>query len=160
MLYHTQRYSHDPANGIYGDCHRTAYACVLDLPLDEVPNFADGDADAAEFHRRCDAWLAKRGLCRFIIPIQDAHLQDWQEWIAERSPHASYILGGRSQRGFDHSVVCRGGKIIHDPYIGGPDDGAVVGPCSDGVYWVELFTPLSADTPLSPDTEGKSEVVS
>ena len=37
-----QKFKHDPANGSYGDCFRTALACILDLDRDEVPHFNEG----------------------------------------------------------------------------------------------------------------------
>src|SRR5437879_5835280 len=36
-----QRFQHDPDGGVWGDCHRTAIACALGLPRDEVPHFCD-----------------------------------------------------------------------------------------------------------------------
>lgn len=34
-----QRYLHEPENFQYGDCHRTAIACLLDLRVWEAPHF-------------------------------------------------------------------------------------------------------------------------
>jgi hypothetical protein len=38
MTPHKQRFRHDPANGIYGDCWRTAIACLLDIQPEEIPH--------------------------------------------------------------------------------------------------------------------------
>ncbi len=46
-----QRNHHDPANGIYGDCHRAAIASLLELPMDDVPHFCDADSDCVSSPR-------------------------------------------------------------------------------------------------------------
>ncbi len=37
MLQHRQLFLHEPERRSFGDCHRTALACLLNLPPEEVP---------------------------------------------------------------------------------------------------------------------------
>jgi len=39
MKLQKQAFRHDPSNGMYGDCHRTAIASILGVERDTVPNF-------------------------------------------------------------------------------------------------------------------------
>ena len=41
MTPQNQLHKHDPANGVYGDCGRTAIACLLDLH--PSPHFWNGE---------------------------------------------------------------------------------------------------------------------
>ena len=146
MIYQRQRHEHRPDQGVYGDCHRTAYACVLDLPLDEVPNFGHGCPTSDEFHRRCNEFLLGRGLRRFCIMITEGDFSSWLAWMKTHFSDVVYILGARSPGGTMHSVVCRGGRVILDPYTGTVDDGTLSSLDSDrGLYRIEFFVPASPD---------------
>lgn len=137
MKYHTQRFKHDPDNGIFGDCQRTALACLLDLELDEVPHFGEGFPDSIEFHNRVRDFLKTRGLTTFSVPF-NATLDDVLIQMGNLNPNVDYLLSGMSKRGFNHVVLARGGSIIHDPH---EDRSNLIGPCDDGYYWVEVLTP-------------------
>ena len=39
MIRRRQLFRHEPHNVIYGDCHRTAIACLLDMEPWQVPHF-------------------------------------------------------------------------------------------------------------------------
>lgn len=126
---------HDPDNGAWGDCHRTAIAAALDLPRDEVPHFMDNgtcadDAQAAEIE-----WLAARGMVR-IVMVFNSSLEDLLQTMEFLNPRVCYILGGQSKTGCNHSVVGRGGTIVCDP---SQTDAGIIGPCDDGYYWVTFF---------------------
>ena len=136
MKFHTQQFRHDPDNGIYGDCQRAVIASLLDLELSDVPHFGEDNPDAMEFHDRIDAFLNARGLARFTIAMQ-GDLEQILLSMSVNNERTVYTLAGRSPRGTNHCVVCRGGKIICDPH---PDGGAIVAPCSDGYFWVEAIT--------------------
>lgn len=140
MKYHIQLFRHDPDNGIYGDCHRTALACIFDKdsPAD-VPHFAEGWPDGDEFHRRTQAWILDQGYHCVTIPLETADLSTALLWMKNRAPDIYWILGGVSPRGTNHSVVCCGGEVVHDPH---PDGGGVVGPCSDSYFWIEFYVPV------------------
>lgn len=58
---------------------------------------------------------------------------------AHYTEHQPYMISGTSPRGTDHVVIYKGTSLIWDSH---PDGGGLVGPCSDGYYWVDVFTLL------------------
>ena len=137
-----QKNEHDPANGVWGDCHRAAVASVLELPIEEVPHFGEGGPEDREFFRRERAFFATRGLLPISVPFggsADAPLDAVLMTLKHHARGAWWLLGGRSPRGFNHTVVGFGGEIVHDPNEKG---GGVVGPRDDGFYWVTFFAAL------------------
>ncbi|MDE2441810.1 MAG: hypothetical protein KGP14_12370 [Betaproteobacteria bacterium] len=138
MNFHKQRYLHDPENGIYGDCMRTAVACIMDLELDDVPHFLEGNPAGTEFNRRVNSFLASKGKQIFSVPFAADRLDILLDSLGHQNPDAIYMLSGESSRGVNHVVICRGGEVIHDPH---PSNSGLIGPCSpDGYYWVEILT--------------------
>lgn len=131
-----QRNRHRPDEGIYGDCHRAAIASILELPLDDVPHFLEDNCDSVEFAKREREFLVSRG----IVPISiafDCDLPSVFMTLRYLNPTIYYILGGESRTGVNHSVVCRGGEVVHDPSL---NNAGIVGPCKpDGHYWVTYF---------------------
>src|SRR5688572_10391960 len=96
-----QQNRHRPAEGVWGDCHRAALASILELPLEEVPHFAEGGPDGKEFNRRIQEWLSGRGLIEISVPYK-SEFQDVlnaQKWI---NPGLYYLLGGVSRSGVNH----------------------------------------------------------
>ena len=88
------------------------------------------------------AFLATRGLDQ-VEMFWDADYFSLQYVLAcmrSRNPHAYGILGGRSPRGTDHSVIIRGGEIVWDPH---PAGGGVVGPLTHGQWEVTYLLPLA-----------------
>jgi hypothetical protein len=138
---------HRPDEGIFGDCHRTAIACVLDMDAKDVPHFMDGkhDCEADASHRAVEAWLNERGLTHInvLFPGEtsfDLVLQSVKNSNPNGGPHV-FILGGRSRNNVNHSVVCCDGEIVCDPSI---DSSGIVGPMDDGYWWVTFFGALQA----------------
>jgi hypothetical protein len=132
---------HRPEEGVYGDCHRTALACLLDLDPLEVPHFLHDNCGATEFNRRVDEWLASRGFCQANVAYQGTLSVEQVLQIAElASPGVYCLLGGESRTGCNHTVIACDGKIAWDPSF---LDSGIVGPCSDGLYWITFLLPLS-----------------
>lgn len=139
MTPHKQLHRHDPAAGVYGDCCRTVYACLLDKHPSEVPHFAERHWNDLEAGQRAeDEYLESQGLrlIRIVYPGDESTLSRVHAWAKYWMPGMYYVLSGTSRNGTDHVVICCDGEIIHDP---AQDDSGVVGPCSDGNYWVYLF---------------------
>lgn len=130
-----QRNRHRPAEGIWGDCHRAAIASVLELPLDDVPNFGEGGPNGEEFARRERDWLKGVGLVPIQVPF-DAALDQVFRCVRAINPDVYFLLGGRSRTGVNHTVVGFNDAIVHDPSL---DDAGIVGPCEDGYFWVTFF---------------------
>lgn len=130
-----QSVRHCPAEGRWGDCHRAAVASALDLALDDVPHFGDGGADAGLFRQREVEWFEAQGLTPLQVPFQ-GDLEGILQTVGSLNPGVCYLLGGNSKIGAGHTVVCVGAEIVHDP---SPDENGIVGPMSDGLYWVTFF---------------------
>lgn len=56
MIPQHQAFRHDPDNGVYGDCARTAFATLLGVPRDDVPHFAYDNPIAELFWQRISDW--------------------------------------------------------------------------------------------------------
>lgn len=139
MIYQKQKYRHAPEKGEYGDCHRTALACVLDLPRDSVPNFGEHYGDRDKFFQAEKKFLVSQGLTKAEVGFS-GELEAVLATMGGLNPTTIYLLAGRSKSGFNHSVVCCGGGIIWDPH---PDDVGIVGPTDNGFYWVTFLVPLT-----------------
>lgn len=137
MLFHKQTIMHDPDNGKYGDCGRTAVACMLELPVEDVPHFFDGTMTNSESYAFYRDFLSQNGIELFTLPLKDISFHDLMKTMENFNKSCTYLLIGKSPRGHNHIVICRGGKIIHDPH---PDEGEFVGPCEDGFWWLEVFS--------------------
>lgn len=141
-----QLFRHRPSEGTYGDCHRTAIAIVLGLDAADVPHFMDGadGKNAEEAHDRCEAWLNARGIATINVLFPgEVPLREVLNTVAACNPRGRpvFILGGESRNGVNHSVVACDGKIVCDP---SQDESGIVGPCSDGFYWLTFFGHLDA----------------
>jgi hypothetical protein len=138
MIQRKQLFLHRPAEGQYGDCHRTAIACLLDLEPDQVPHFLHDDCDGTAFRKRVDAYLRTQGLVQ-VEEAFNSSLADVLLTLDSLAPHVYYLLGGKSKTGCNHTVIGCGGEIVWDP---SPAEVGIVGPCSDGMYWITFLVPL------------------
>lgn len=138
FVHHIQRVRHDPADGIYGDCYRTAIAMVLGVEPEDVPHFCDSEADAIWRERR-DAWLARKGLCAIELPW-GSNLDLVLEQASLTFAGAVVTISGMSPRGTLHECVIYRGKL-YDPH---PDGGGLVAPHDDGNYWMHIITRTAA----------------
>lgn len=129
-----QLFRHDSDNGIWGDCYRTAIACILDLDREEVPHFYDNDADGEQGRAATQEWMQARGLylIEFAVVAND-DLGAALHGISSMNPGLPFLLSGVSANGCNHVVVCLDGEIVHDPAI---DNSGIVGPQDDGCYWL------------------------
>jgi len=152
MTPHKQRNRHRPEEGIYGDCHRTCLAMLLDLEPEEVPNFAEQAPNQwVEFHALFEDWLSKRGLATFTIPF-DAAPEAVLQHMRIMNPGVFYILGGMSRSEVGHSVVALNDHIIADPSL---TDSGIVGPMEDGYTYITILIPLhqKANGVRTPDPD-------
>ncbi len=141
MIPHKQLNRHDPENGIWGDCARTVWACLLDLESPaEVPHFFDKGVSTREGNEAERAWLAARGLYPVAIPFQ-GDLAGVMTTMRHTNPGLTFILTGESRNGTGHVVLCRDGEIVHDP---SPLDTGIIGPSpDDGMFWVTFLGKLT-----------------
>lgn len=89
-----------------GNCLQAAVASILELPLDEVPTFADPD----HWFDLLTRFLSHYDLCPLLVKYDpDLHL-----------PGGYNILTGKSPRGdFLHATVALDGEVVHDPHPDG-----------------------------------------
>ena len=151
MRHYKQLHRHDPENGVWGDCHRTALACLLNLQPQQVPHYI-GEHELAktqgcefDWELAQEKWLNRLGYTSVDIvfgngePDPDLErLQSIFSFMEQRNPDIYYLLGGRSPRHTNHTVVCRGGSFEWDPH---PDGGFLVGPMDHGYYEVTFLLP-------------------
>lgn len=129
---------HRPDEGLYGDCHRTCLAMLLDMDKFDIPNFGELHPDDSEaFNIAVEEWLMVRGFRTISIPFQ-APPEDVLNFMRVVNPGRYYILGGKSRTGVNHSVIGLNDRIIADPSL---TDAGIVGPCEpDGHTWVTFLT--------------------
>lgn len=142
MTPHLQLIDHDPEAGRWGDCGRTAIACLLDLAPEEVPHFYDKGAGGACVDRIKTPWFQERKLSEInIIFPGETPLNDVLHSVGVLNPGAHFMLMGKSATGCNHVVICRDGVIIHDP---SPKKPGIIGPCIEDGYWWVTFIGVKA----------------
>ena len=108
--------------GENGTCFRACIASLLDLREADVPDFKDANQDPG-----VNPFLRQYGLRYEEVPVGDLELT------------GLHLALGTSPRGGQHAVVCKDGKLLHDPH---PQDGT-----GRGLVKVErygLLLPLKA----------------
>lgn len=133
-----QKFRHNPAEGVYGDCARTVLAMLLDIPVDDVPHFLWDNADGIVFNQRVRMFLESVGLREVSIPFT-GDLSAIMRFMRDSNPGIYYMLMGESRNHVNHVVVCLNDKIVADPAL---DDSGIVGPADDGYYWVSFLVSL------------------
>lgn len=139
MKFQKQLYFHRPDEGSYGDCQRTVVACFLDLDAQDVPHFNDGMPGAEVFNERYDGYLASRGLARMMTVFDgSAGLNQVLQTMKSVNPGMYYCLSGMSETGVNHVVIAKDDAVVWDTSL---NDSGIVGPCTDGYFWVDVFVP-------------------
>lgn len=134
-----QKFKHDPDNDIFGDCHRTAIAMLLDMDRDLVPHFGFRARGDIEFHDRVDDWLESIGMTQISVCCTGNLSQDsvLDHVDAMNGPGLVFLLGGKSPRGdFNHTVVAGDGRMLLDPH---PSGDGLAGPCVPSDLWWITF---------------------
>lgn len=86
-----------------GNCWAACIASILELPIDEVPNFGIKKTWFPDTWN----WLLERGYASLYFGPGDAR----------HVPYCYHIVSGRSPRGdWGHAVVALGEKLVHDPH--------------------------------------------
>lgn len=135
MIKRHQLFRHEPHNDIFGDCHRTAIACLMDMEPWQVPHFVGNLYTTPGYNvdLEVDKWLDQFGLFQLHIHFNgDNGLEPIFNYMKMWNPYTFYIMGGCSPRGTPHSVICRGGAFYWDPH---PKGGFLPKPyADDGLY--------------------------
>jgi len=149
IIKHTQLFLHDPDNGVYGDCWRATVACLLRLPVEGVPHVCDGPDDG-KASERMRAFLDSQNCALIQVPfLGEMSLEQVLDYVGSTSVSSGlhWCLMGTSRTGCNHVVICRGNEIVHDPSI---TQSGIVGPSSDGMWWVEWVVQRPACDALPP----------
>lgn len=137
-----QLIGHDPEDDRWGDCYRTCVAVIMGVNAADVPHFCDGGADDGA--QRCRDWLAQFSMSHWTGYYPTAcTLEDILRTNEVLNPGVPYILTAQGPRGCNHSVVVMDGEVICDPYTGGPNPDALIGPAigpeGQCFWWVEVI---------------------
>lgn len=159
MIRQHQLFRHDPMNMIYGDCHRTALACLLNIPVADSPHFIGEwelrqemknqglEPEVYVWQDEQEAWLNSLGYTTADVCFDGNNTKDEDvfNFMRARNPEIYYMLGGTSPRGTNHTVVCYGGGYEWDPH---PDGGFLVGPMDHGFWEITFLLPSIVKRPL------------
>jgi len=127
MIYHTQEHVHVPDTYPAGSCYPTVYACILDLPLNQVPYFNllyfSTNQEKYNLKKAPKRYLDKvdylwdeiRSLWLYGMGYTEDYIADHDKWLKE-NPERYYIASGISPRNVGHVVIYQNGKMIHDPH--------------------------------------------
>jgi len=145
MIPHTQQVLDDKT----GDCFATCLACLLELPLNEVPNFKALQEQNNNYDMVvvADKWLRENHKKR-IISIEMYNRENTEPLTEQPllnrviDPNDLVILSGESPRKKAngdkryHAVIAKpqvwGYELVHDPH---PDRAGIVGQ-PYGVMWL------------------------
>lgn len=141
---------HDPANGKFGDCYRTAVAVVLGCDASEIPHVCEKgrrNADDLDGLIAMREFLRSNGLA-ISKSVFNGELTwtAFREWMAKFNPDTAFIATGQSTRGVNHCVVMIGGEVVCDPFSGVADQDALTRSATeDGEshWWVEVIHHIS-----------------
>jgi len=99
----------------HGNCLQAAVASILELNLDEVPNFMAVESEGDWLDIYID-FMARQGLQPLFLDIEQMG-QVEPGWV----PLGWHLMSGVSPRcaPYHHEIVCYRGEPIHDPYPGG-----------------------------------------
>lgn len=140
MIKQKQLNKHNPDFGIFGDCYRTAIACLLNLDPEEVPNFAESHWDDMKAWKKADKEFLAQFNLTYAEIAYDSSLETLLYSMELLSPGILYLLSGTSRNNTHHTVIGGAGRIYWDP---AKDNSGIIGPCSDGYYWIQILVPLS-----------------
>ena len=123
--------NHDPEKNQFGDCFRACIATLLDIPIDDVPNFAEPWDKF--FLNRCRAFLKPLGYGYYEHALLGEYtIKQCLKYMADQNANMYYIFVGGTETGTNHAVVCLNDAVVHDPTpeirkITGRD--SIIGPC-------------------------------
>lgn len=134
MTPYKQLFRHNPAEGVYGDCARTAVACLIDVHPSEIPHEHRQHADG-EQRALIESWLRPRGYAIGFLgmPCDPEHMM---QVMKVSNPGMYYMLSGTSRTGVAHVVICKDDEIVWDPSL---DDAGIIGRCPDDLTYIEFL---------------------
>jgi hypothetical protein len=99
--------------GNKGNCFQAVVASLLELPLEEVPNFCEQFASTKWFEKFAH-WLWKNHNLWPVYIMTEKNLPTFSP------PRGHFVLAGTTVKGGRHAVVAHGDgtgyHIVHDPH--------------------------------------------
>jgi hypothetical protein len=90
----------------YGNCLNASVASILEVAIDDVPGFVDGNPD--DWFEKFAAWLVDRGYAAAHIPNTPAvALRGYHVGVCDYHEVDGELLG--------HAIVALDGKPVHCP---------------------------------------------
>lgn len=123
-----QEFMHLPEEGQQGDCHRAVIASLLEIPISEVPHFAqDSQGDVDKYWTMIQDFLGNRGYAYLTIPA------DGGAMFFGDHPGVYHEISGPDPRGGSmmHAVIGKDGEVVFDPH---PSRAGLSGDTSDWEY--------------------------
>lgn len=106
------------------DCMAVCLASILEIPIEEIPDFFNDHKDAVSWYVGIQKWLNERGYHLFYAscaPIQFAEFQKSKSEPDESWPPKGYWLGRIArvetivENGVFHSVVMKDHRCVYSP---------------------------------------------
>lgn len=92
------------------DCFRACIASILGCFIDKIPDFTKNGHE--NFHNEWSSWEKDQGLLLLDVELSKDAI--------ERMKGIAMIAVGKSPRNdFDHAVIVKNNKLIHDPHKDG-----------------------------------------
>lgn len=127
-----------------GNCLTAVVASLLELPIEDVPDFVQDHVDHADENDDAGDWdwwtrlhrfVTERGyqMC-YLSPVDNP---DWkgspENWFPAPQPGEFYTVSGKSPRDprIHHIVIHRDGEMVWDPH---PDRTGITS-VEDGYHW-------------------------
>lgn len=110
-------------NNLDDNCLQACIASVLELSIEDVPNFAATDRGNGEYIQSLNNFLIKYNLQALSI-----WFGDWDD-PANWTPAGYHLIYGISPRGLKHAVVGYQGEMVFDPH-----------PSHSGLVKIENYT--------------------
>jgi hypothetical protein len=103
-----------------GNCLAACVASLLEIPLEDVPNFCALGSGDGRWFKNLNDWLRPFGLAYAEFNYPDEGVPEWFFTVPFIQPGALWIAGGPSPRGdrdMEHCVIMRGPgrELLHDP---------------------------------------------
>ena len=120
---------------INGNCYAAAIASLLELPIEEVPNFEVFyrlKKNRAFWNTVIDTWLSSQNLelrtadefqcfhddidISVYLRKDDESFDECRQRLCEELRDKYYMVSGLSVRGVYHVCIYKNGNMIHDPH--------------------------------------------
>ena len=122
-----QRYTENTAaylageDVVPGDCWRTALACLLEIPRDDVPHFAYDYPKGNEWWHRSVSWVKQQRPGWTLSAWGPGNWPFYADHVSHDAPDRVLVTGGSPRGDWSHVVLvdARTGDLAWDPFPGG-----------------------------------------